>query len=99
MWAIEEPKLWKLTNTDLEGWVEQLNQRINIEEARSCGSRLHVKLLQEYEEVVNNQNIVKHASMHSNLQGNYYNTRKEDQDLRGRFSQVVWDQRKAVWRW
>jgi hypothetical protein len=57
MRAIEGPKLRRLPNTYLEAQIKLLNRRINIEEARSCGSRLHVKLLQDFDEALSTWNM------------------------------------------
>ena len=57
MQAIEGSKLRRLQDTDLQAWIELLNRRVDMEEARSCGSHLHVKLLQDYEEAVNAKSV------------------------------------------
>jgi hypothetical protein len=55
MQDIEEPKIRRMNNLELQEQVEGLNRRINIVEVRSCGSRQHVELLWEYEETINAQ--------------------------------------------
>jgi hypothetical protein len=55
MRAIEDPKIQRMNNSELQAQVERLNRCISIEEACSDGSREHVKLLWEYEEMVNTQ--------------------------------------------
>ena len=57
MRAIEEAKLQRLGDTDLQARIESLKGRVNIEENCSRGSRVHVKLLQEYDEAMNAKNM------------------------------------------
>jgi hypothetical protein len=55
MRAIKDPKIQRMNNSELQAQVEHLNQCISIKEAGSDGSHEHVKLLREYEEMVNTQ--------------------------------------------
>jgi hypothetical protein len=42
-----------LTNSELQAWIDLLHKKIVDEEKHSSSSRHHIKLLQDYEEVVN----------------------------------------------
>ena len=53
MRAIEGSKLRRLSNADLQSRIELLRGCVNMEENRSRGSRLHAKLLQDYDEAMN----------------------------------------------
>jgi hypothetical protein len=57
MRAFERAKPWRLILIDLEARVKLLDWRINTEETCSSGSRIHVKLLQEYREAVRAHNM------------------------------------------
>ena len=57
MRAIEGSKLRRLGDADLQARIESLRGRVNMEENCSRSSRLHVKLLQDYDEAMNAKNM------------------------------------------